>query len=270
MFATRVAQPTRLMPANTNWTENTPIAAAIDGVLEISLIGLADLTFWQDKLRPAGLSPTKRDGRAECLISATSAKFHGVCFRELSFSVFVTNEPGGATRDAAYMAYAFNSLRLFAWIERTLFSTPYFPAQLEVSLSTAARIVAHSAKQPVLQATMSETDGSPDRSPLQSQTDGWSGPIYLPPLRTGGILGEKLFYAQLQGETHIYAFAPILDRFQLTPLASQAALHDFRESGFEPREWHIRPSAQHAKTKTVRRNRQARQRSNLGPPRSVE
>lgn len=248
----RVAQPTRATPTPAPLPGNLAYAAAISGVLEISLVGLADLTFWQDKLRPAGLSPTVRDGCAECLISATNAKFHGIRFRELSFSVFVTNEAGGAARDGAYMAYAFNSLRSFAWIERTLFSTPYYHGQLDVTLGDSARVLAHAAGQPVLHAELNGL-GDARRELTQSEMANWFGTIYLPSLRPGGACGEKLFYAHLAGETNVYPFDPARDRYQLTPLASHVALHDFRESGFEPRAWNVRPNAQHAKSKTVHR-----------------
>jgi hypothetical protein len=249
----RVAQPTRAAPTPVPLPGNLTYAAAIGGVLEISLVGLADLTFWQDKLRPAGLFPTVRDGRAECLLSATNAKFHGIRFRELSFSVFVTKHAGGASRDGAYMAYAFNSLRLFAWIERTLFSTPYYHGQLDVTLGDSARVVAHASGQPVFHAELNGLDAASGREPMQAAMNDWFGPIYLPSLRPGGALGEKLFYAHLVGETKTYLFDPAHDRFQLTPLASHSALRDFVDSGFEPREWMLRPSAFHAKSKTVRR-----------------
>jgi hypothetical protein len=249
----RVAQPTRATPTPVPLPGNLTYAAAIDGVLEISLVGLADLTFWQDKLRPAGLFPTVRDGRAECLLSATNATFHGIRFRELSFSAFVTNDASTDSRDAAYMAYAFNSLRLFAWIERTLFSTPYYYGQLDVTLGDSARVVAHASNQLILRAELNGLDAASGRKPIEAEMDDWFGPIYLPSLQPGGPLGEKLFYAHLAGETKTYPFDPKRDRFQLTPLSSHTALRDFRDSGFEPREWLVRPSAFHAKSKTVRR-----------------
>jgi hypothetical protein len=248
----RVAQPTRAASTPAPLPGNLTYAAAIDSVLEISLVGLADLTFWQDKLRPAGLLPTVREGRAECLISATNAKFHGIRFRELSFSVLVTPDANSESRYAAYMAYAFNSLWLFACIERTLFSTPYYHGQLDVTLGDSARIVAHASGKPVLCAEHNGLAAS-DRPSTQAAADDWFGPIYLPSLRSGGALGENLFYAHLAGETMKLPFDPSGDRFQLTPLASHTALHDFRDSGFAPREWIIRPRAFHAKSKTVRR-----------------
>src|SRR5262245_50276605 len=103
-------------------------AAEVAPVSEVTLLGSAELPFWRQQLRPAALSPTIKDGRAQLMISAVAAKFKGMPFRELSISVLVSRHAEGGTADGAFLIHAFNSSQLFACIERTFFHTPYFPA----------------------------------------------------------------------------------------------------------------------------------------------
>src|SRR5947209_20045135 len=87
-------------------------------VREVSLFGTADLAFWQDRLRFEGLIPTESDGHAQLWVVAADAKFMGVRFRELSFSVLASRHEAGASQDGAFLVRAFNSCRLFAFSER--------------------------------------------------------------------------------------------------------------------------------------------------------
>src|ERR1700722_18290838 len=96
-------------------------AAQIAHVREVSLLGTADLAYWEDRLRRENLLPAERDGQAQLLIIATDSKYMGVRFRELSFSVLVSWSEGGVPQDAAYLVRAFNSFRFFALCERVLF-----------------------------------------------------------------------------------------------------------------------------------------------------
>src|SRR5262252_5986485 len=78
-------------------------AAELAHVREVSLLGTADLAFWKDRLLKEELLPAESDGRAQLLIIAADAKYLGVRFRELSFSVLVSRPEEGARQDAAYL-----------------------------------------------------------------------------------------------------------------------------------------------------------------------
>ena len=99
-------------------------AARLSHVREISLRGGADLSYWKDRLDRERLVPLERDGRAEILIISADAKFRGVRFREVSFSVAVAPPEPSPGIETVFLLGAFNSNRFFAWCERTFFSTP--------------------------------------------------------------------------------------------------------------------------------------------------
>jgi hypothetical protein len=94
-------------------------AAELAHVREVSLLGTADLAFWKEQLLKEDLLPAERDGQAQILIIAASAKYMGVRFQELSFSVLVSRVKEGNRQDAAYLLRAFNSSRLFAFCGST-------------------------------------------------------------------------------------------------------------------------------------------------------
>jgi hypothetical protein len=107
--------------------------AEVSPVKEVTLHGLADLSFWQEQLAAEGLTPLAQDGKAQLFISATEARFKGIRFRECLIGIHVQRvnaEPDDMP--AMFLLHAWNSLRLFAWIERTLFGTPYYPGQIKV------------------------------------------------------------------------------------------------------------------------------------------
>ena len=117
----------------------TPVkfVAELDHVRE-SLLGAADLDYWEDRLRAEGLVPAQEGGRARVLIIAASAKFKGLAFRELSFCV-LAHRPGEPTSaDGSYLIRAFNSSRLLAFCERAIFATPYHHGDVRMSTSPAS------------------------------------------------------------------------------------------------------------------------------------
>src|SRR5688500_10435635 len=111
-------------------TPRAPIryVAKLHQVREVSLLGVADLDYWTRVLEREGLVPAAVDNRAQVLIVAAAAKFIGLRFCEISFSVLVASPDHGTTGDACYLVQAFNSRRFFAFCERTFYSTPYFHA----------------------------------------------------------------------------------------------------------------------------------------------
>lgn len=206
------------------------------------MLGTADLGFWRDQLGGEGFHPVPFEGQARVLVSATNAKFHRIPFRELSFSVFVSRRMGSLDAEGLYLVHAFNSVRFFAFVERTLFSTPYYPAALEVDLGPSVGIELREKARVPFRAAMSQ------RPSGSASEDGWEGPIFLP--RKGGAAG-KLFFARLRGETTVAPFDPSSDTVTIEPSPTHPIFDWLVRSAFTPREWTLRPSATHGKSKTV-------------------
>jgi hypothetical protein len=218
--------------------------AEITGVREVTLRGSADLGFWQDKLNAARLRAKVFNDRGQVAISAIAAKYGGIRFRELSVSV-VVDDPLAPGRDAFYLVHAFHSSRLFAWIERNCFATPYYLAEIHVSVESAASILLGRDSAPAFDATAST--GTPA---AELRYESWEGRIYLPPLAGRSGRPGKWFAARLAGETEVRPFAPG-DRLEIAgdgPLVLQW----LAESGFFGQEWWIRKAAIHARSKTFR------------------
>ena len=52
--------------------------AKLAEVQEVSVSGVADSAFWKDRLRQADLIPVEREGKAQILIVAGTARFAGI------------------------------------------------------------------------------------------------------------------------------------------------------------------------------------------------
>ncbi|HYR28576.1 MAG TPA: hypothetical protein VEU30_08925, partial [Thermoanaerobaculia bacterium] len=98
--------------------------AKLRGVLDVTLTGTTDLDYWRTRLP---MPPLAVNGRAQAMVIAAAARFRGIRFCELSMSV--------AVEGGAFLLQAFNSVRFFAWSERTFFHTPYAHAPVSVSES---------------------------------------------------------------------------------------------------------------------------------------
>jgi len=221
-------------------------------VCEVSLKGSADLEFWRQRLAPEGLFPTVENGRAKFLICAAEAKFMGLTFRELSISVAVCRREGGADWDGAFLVHAFNSIRFFAFIERTLFGTPYRHAGVRVDVGLPAVAEVTCGGQTLLRLEMSCDDAAVTRQPNRDEVDGFEGPIFLPGAPLGKPLQGRLFFGRLHGQTQVYPFLPT-DRVLLSPTADCPVLQWLVDSNFRGEEWSIRRDATHGKSKTTRR-----------------
>jgi hypothetical protein len=228
-------------------------AAELAHVREASLLGTADLAFWKDRLLKEDLLPAERDGHAQVLIVATDAKYMGVRFRELSFSVLVSRPQGGAWQDAAYLVRAFNSCRLFAFCERVFFSTPYYHGDVRVSASLPASMNLVKKGEVVFAAEMGGDASGLGRDASRCGEDGWEGPIFLPESRRGEGRQAKLFVARLRGYTRTYSFLPGTDSAAIEPSPDSEFLQALRDSHFVAKEWIVREDATHAKSKTYKR-----------------
>jgi hypothetical protein len=227
--------------------------AQLSHVREVSLLGTADLAFWQDRLKNENLLPVERDGQAQLLIVAADMRFKGVRFRELSFSILVAQDEQGMRRDGAYLAQAFNSCRLFAFCERVFFSTPYYPGDVRVATSYPSSIQLLKGGEVVFRAEMQADISSPKRKPSRSEEDCWEGPIFLPGKGRGKDGQGKWFFARLRGHTQTYPFLHSLDAVTIKPSRGGDVLQALLDSHFAGKEWAVREDATHAKSKTYKR-----------------
>ena len=228
--------------------ESAKWAARLDHVREVSLLGTADLEFWKRRLQMDDLVPLANDGQAQILVIAADSKYMGIPFRELSFSVLVSDTQKGG--DAAYLIQAFNSSRLFAFCERVLFSTPYSHGNIRVSNVQPVSVELRAKAGCLFNAELR----AGQREPLRCEEDGWEGRIYLPSHRGAKKDRSKLFFARIQGTTKTYEFVPSEDLLTFSPSANSDAIEAIRDSNFVAREWMIREDATHAKSKTYERS----------------
>lgn len=225
----------------------------VSPVREVTLVGHADLSYWQRQLAINGLHPTDANGNAEMLLSSCEARFKGIRFRELSVSVFVTERAGGRSRDGAFLVRAYNSIRFFAFVERTMFRTPYYPQQIALDPQVPAFMRLGDAAQPVLRAAMSKNAASSARNAVPAKPDGWQGPIFLPDLRSPQASSSRLFYGSLTGDTRTITYDFGADTFEFDVQGGDPIARVLTESQFAPHEWILRAAATHGKSKTTKR-----------------
>lgn len=226
-------------------TPQPPLAAAIEPVREVTLSLLADLDVWKALLAQEGLRPAVTDGKARLIITASDSVFKGVPFRELAISVHVEPPREGLAPEGHFLVHAYNSSRFFAFIERAVFHTPYYHAQVSVNPKLPASIRVSRDGNDCFRATMGES-----RSPRSDAAERMHGPIYLP--RGSAVEGGKLFYATLEGQTQTYDFNPAQDAVVVSPSAPEAVFRALRDSHVQGEEWIIRERGRHAKSRTVR------------------
>jgi hypothetical protein len=222
--------------------------AEISHVREVSLRGAADLTFWKNKLERENLTLAERDGQAQILITAADARYMGMRFREVSFSI-LTSSYKGVEIAGAYLVQAFNSNRFFAFCERTLFSTPYSQADVRVSCRPVF-VKCIPTREVVFQADMHADISAPSREPVRCGVDGWEGPVFLPRGKGRERRDGKFFVAKITGDTRLYPFLPSEDSLLLSPAPGSEVIQALIDSGFACKEWAVREDATHAKSKT--------------------
>lgn len=235
----RTSSPVSRPPPPIRW------AAKVAPVKEVTLHGLADLAYWQEKLRPEGLEPAPLDGRAQVLLSATETRFWGILFRECLIGVQVSRVGQSGERTAGFfLVHAWNSVRFFAWVERTIFKTPYALGQIDVEPMSPARLSVCEHGAELMRA---EQGAASEPESIAEET--WEGPIFLPKPQNRP---PQLFIAQLNGRTEHHPFIAGRDQLSLNSTANHAAVRSLLESEFGPTRWHLRRAAAHAKSKTYR------------------
>ncbi len=224
-------------------------AAELAQVREISLLGTADLGYWQDALRDENVSLAERDGRAQVLIIAAAAEYWGIRFREVSISLLVDGF-GGRRMAGAFLWQAFSSQRFFAFCERSFFRTPYAHADVWLNCWPALVQVRHKS-QTILRVKNASGHELQSREPLRVGKEGWGGPVLLPSRRDADKDG-RLFFAKISGETRVYPYLDS-DSLELKPSEECDITRRLIDSGFIGREWIVREDAMHRKSKTYAR-----------------
>ena len=223
---------------------NYPVV--VHNVKEVSLYGRADLAYWRAHLQPEGLTPLDDHGQAELLLIAADMVWNGVRFTELSVSVALAQPGSHDQRAGMFLIQAFNSIRWFAWAERTFFQTPYYPAVTRVIVEEPVGFSLYDGETVTLQASLAAATPLASRGP-----ETFAGPVYLPRALTRTSKAEKLFFAELSGETAIYTFAAD-DRLRLAASVRTPVVQWLTDSRFTGKEWHVRAAATHKKSQTQR------------------
>src|SRR5687768_10385823 len=79
----RYAADSRAIAQQAHMSSTPKYVATLSRVREVSLLGTADLGFWQKQLGAVNLAPAEFDGSARVLVSASDATFMGLRFQEL-------------------------------------------------------------------------------------------------------------------------------------------------------------------------------------------
>jgi len=222
--------------------------AEIDQVHEVSLRGEALVEPWAAELAALGLQAVCSSNRVATMLSATSARFRGMRFREFSISVLAREDETDA--EGWYLAHAFNSSRFFAWVERTMFATPYYLGAIEVNAMAPARVHVSAGNGSISISMASNTTG---RQPIRNGPEIWEGPLFLPTRAKAGAAQRKWFYGRLSGDADVYAFAPGQDEISIAQATQWPALAKLAAADFQGTEWLLRTSAVHAKSRTYER-----------------
>jgi hypothetical protein len=227
-------------------------AAELPHVREVSLLGTADLAFWRERLQKEDLLPAERDGRAQVLMIAAAARYMGLRFQELSFSILISRQQTATWQEGAFLLQAFNSNRFFALTERLVFSTPYDHGLVRTSVSLPASIDLFQNGERVFAAEMAHE--TPAREPpRQGANKGWEGPVFLPATRPARDGQKKVFVTRLRGETEVFPFDRAKDSLTIRPSRGSEVLQSLLDSNFVVEEWIVRRDATHSKSKTYRR-----------------
>lgn len=216
-------------------------------VREVMVTGRADLDFWRRRLQPEALAPRNVAGRAAITLTAISARWFGLGFRECSISVALSGDASGEDHAGFFLIQAFNNLAAFAWMERVLFRTPYVFGEIDVKIDSPCRLDLRLAGGTVLQARMGTARAL---SPETTEMD-WQGAIFLPG-RTAREPGGY-FHASLTGPAQSASFDPTQDVLSLSAASGLTGIDALRDSGFSAESWHVRAQGVHGRTASFRR-----------------
>ena len=212
---------------------STRYAVVVEPVLEVTLVGTASLAVWQPHLEAEGLRYAAAGDTLPVVLSATQARYWGMTFREFSLSLLLNDSE-------ALLFHAFNSNRFFAWVERRMFHTPYYPAAVSVAEQHIAL-----QEQGVSQF---EAALPPSAAVLNSRDERMERRLWLKRLTPASP--RAYFDACLEGFTQVYDAAGC--RLQFAPAPQLHPAFDLlARSGFQAQHWMVRTAARHSKGQTI-------------------
>lgn len=220
----------------------------IQQVREVMVVGRADLAYWRERLEPEALWLRVVDGQAELAITATSAVWFGFPFRELTVSVSISRSPDGHTHDGFFLVQAYNNKSSFAWVERTMFKTPYDSGGIDLTTGSACGLALRRGDARILALRR----GARQAMGPELELD-WEGPIIVPG-RTERKPGQ-FFRARLAGRGRQATFVPGEDTWFVEADGADSVVRQLSESCFTPQLWQVREAAIHARTSSFDRNR---------------
>lgn len=220
--------------------------AEISDVREVTLMGASEFAPWEAELRPLGLTPLRRDDRAEMFVSVAAASWKGKRFREVAVGVSVSRSPDGESLDGYYMACAFHSSRLFAWIERTCFKAPHRAADVTLNEQVPAQFDIRCGGHCGIGASMGAA-----REPIREGDERWELPIYVPSRIGSDGAKRSYYYARARGLARIYEFDSANDVIVFNQGAGDREVAKLAECRFVGAEWLIRNNGVHARGKTL-------------------
>jgi hypothetical protein len=237
-------------------------AVEVKSVRELNLVGRADLAYWTAHLAGTGLTPLSVDGYAEVTLGATDLTWMGLRFNEsilvLTLAEAAAPHPNdaepktpygqassGQAAAGSYLLHAYNSRRSLAFMERAFFRTPYYPAAIQLSTQSPARLQVVDRAGGGLRAEV----GTSVR-PTRATDDIWEGAVHLPRQRTAPQGRAGYFYVRLAGPGEAFPFVYGSDTVTFAPSRESPVFKWLQASRFTPREWRCRPDATHSKSRT--------------------
>ena len=213
--------------------EQIEYITVVEPVLEVSLIGNASRESWQSLIQKENL--VVEGNTLEIILSAVSAKYMGIPFRELSVSLRL-NE------DEFFLIHAYNSLWWFALAERKFFRTPYYSADIQVA---PHYIQLSKGQNRVFEAKLADATKVIEDT---AERNTWK--IHLPRKLRKQAHQAHCFHAILEGATQYYDLASLQTTVS-TQGHSEAVFATLAQSDFTVRQWLVREKARHSKSKTM-------------------
>jgi hypothetical protein len=171
-------------------------------------------------------------------------------FNESILTLAVASEAAPETAAGLFLLHAYNSKRSLAFMERSLFQTPYYQAAIQLADAPPASFDVRDPAGGQLRAAAAAST-----RPQRATHDDWQGAVHLPRQRTAPQQRGGYFYARIAGPGEAYPFVAGADTLTITPSAASPALRWLRDSGFTPQVWRHRPAATHGKSRTYPRAR---------------
>jgi len=212
---------------------STRYAVVVEPALEVTLVGTASLAVWQPHLEAEGLRYAAAGDTLPVVLSATQARYWGMTFREFSLSLLLNDSE-------ALLFHAFNSNRFFAWVERSMFHTPYYPAAVSVA---EQRIALQEQGVSQFEATL-----PPSVAVVQSRDEHLERRLWLK--RLSAADPRAYFDARLEGFTRYFDAAGCRIQFAPAPRL-HPALDLLARSSFQVQHWTVRSTARHSKGQTI-------------------